>query len=327
MNVLKIIIRNKWINCIYLLLFTIIFILIFSLLMLKNYTTTLIITESKKYEENRGVNVYTDDISLIEDILCEYQSVYYYPVYASETINFNDYVLSVNYNRNLLENEIYISNNASLKLNYSDNNITFNFNNKDYSFIIKDKLNAHTDIFLSLNMFNELYNNLPSHFYVLLNSYYDAKSFINEVGDIEVFSELADTSHLKELEILELSERKINLMIYSSLPIIFLIIYYIIKAIITSDLKNISLYRILGFRTKMVLIYIFKRVFILIFSSFIILNFITYVLASFNIAFLKNINIVNYNLFSLIVISIILIINLINYYFKLKKVNYIKVLE
>lgn len=284
--------RNKKRYTIYTALIILIFILCFILCINYNYYNYQINYVIGGKEANRGLVLYYDDKE-IQNLVDEIKYIdNYSPLYNEENIKYNKkvYKINSNFQKNIIygkniekDNELLISllffRNMGLKEDDIGNtSIDLSFNGEKYSFLIVGVTDDnHSHFYINDNVMENALKLKPSKYYLLVDNYVNVSKVIQLLNDKDYTVEYYDSGSLYEIE--EVQKAKKIYLYLCLLFIVCLIIFFksIIKSIVTSELKNISLYKAIGFKNKSIKNIIVKRIAIIISFSY----FITTILAIF----------------------------------------------
>lgn len=337
--------RQKTKYILYSLIIGCVFAFFIMLLFINDYYTFKINDVLGSQIENRGLVVSNCDSQFLT-ILNDLEHIELsYPLYQSiQTIDNNNYKISINvfHDDNIIigkkaqnQQEIIISKFYYNKLNLTEKDI---LSQKVIELIINNRKtplkivgvtnNNKENVYIQKDLFAIINNNEIYNYYVVVDEYQNVDSVIKTLQEKGYYAELYDTSKLLEINEIE----KLQLVFKSILIVCGIILgitlFLILKNIMQNEEKNIAILKTIGFNDFKIGIIIFSRIIlILIFSitcCFLLNFFISYFFRQYH--FIRN-NLFKHYIFSFTFSLILLIIQMLFYIRKLKKMDIFKALE
>lgn len=135
----------------------------------------------------------------------------------------------------------------------------------------------HSHFYINNNAMHNVLAAHPDSYYLLIDSFPNVKKVIQYLENRNYSVEYFDSRGLYEIEEVQMTKKKYIYLIL--LIIIFFILFFtsIIRSIFTSELKNLSLYKAIGYKNKNIKKIIINRTTVILSISFtitIILNFL-----------------------------------------------------
>ncbi len=285
--------RNKK-YIVYTILITLLFILSYIFCLNYNYYDYQINDVLGEKEVNRGLILYYEEDN-IEDLISEINHIdNFFPLYNNINIKIgkNTYKINSDFKKDIVygksiekDNELIISMLyfRTLEINESEigyKTIDLAIDGKKNTFTIVGVTDDnHSHFYINTNAINNVLNVRPNSYYLLVDTFSNVQSVVQYVQDKNYSIEYYDSGSLYEIE--EVQKAKKSFIYLCILIILCLTLFFIniIKNIFTSELKNISLFKAIGFKNKSIRKVITSRVTTILTLSFIITLILTVLLS------------------------------------------------
>ena len=307
-----------------------------------------VVNELENESINRGLEVNIDKENAEKYFNNNPKVQFYYPLVSNEPIKGDKFIININYfnyrtvkllyGRKINENnEIIISKNYLNYLKLDEQSyakqIKLKLNNKDYSFnIVGVTNNNYAHIYMNYDLFNEIFDLALDKYYVMTTNHTNFEQLSKELSENNFYNNLSDSTG--EIEIDSLKEIR-NIFFYLGIGLcilIFIFIYMIIKNIVNDEIKDIAIFKAIGFKYKKILqILLFRFLFLLsiiylIFLIFIlILTIINYFIIK--VSYISFSNLFNFTNITTLIILFIVLFNLLFTNIKINKINILQVLD
>lgn len=328
--------RDKKRYLAYLILFSLIILFLFVLFENNEFYDYQINYVIGAKEANREIVVEDNDSSKsIVSLLDKNKHILnYYPLYDSEIIQVNKLGTKINYHRNEKitlgrdisnNNEVILSTFGYQRLSLDENDlgktIKLSINDKTYEFVFVGITDVKSvDIYLSQSEFEEIFSLSPSKYGALIDEYPNVSKTIDNLQEkgynayIEVFQNYSEIHNIQKVK------DSLTVIFVASLIFIFLFVRNITKNVLRMESKNITIYKIVGFKNLKIFKIVFLRIFLTILLSYIfVLSINTLFLPIYNLLDLEFINIKNIFMsssYSFLIIASIFSINYILLFFR-----------
>ncbi len=277
--------RNKKRYILYTTLIMLIFILCFILCINYNYYNYQINYIIGGKEINRGLVLYYEN-EKIQNLVNEIKYIdSFSPLYNEAKIKYNGkvYKINSNFQKNIIygkniekDDELIISmlffkNMGLEESDIGNTSINLLLKGKNYKFLIVGVTDDnHCHFYINNDSVENILELCPSKYYLLVNSYNNVSKVIKSLTDKDYFVEYYDSGGLYEIE--DVQSAKKTYLYLCLLIIICLMIFFksIINNIVTSETKNISLYKAIGFKNKYIKNIIIKRIAIILNFSYLL---------------------------------------------------------
>lgn len=329
--------------------------MIFSLLFLaKSYYKYMIDETIGMKEENRTIEILNNSQDEIKSVLTKNNNIQsFYSYYQNFNGNIGDFIININFlPNNKLDIDIgkEISNKNEVLITkdivelykvdlIKNSNIKVTIENQSYEFKVVGIIKSgYKMMYVHDNILEEIAaksNIDPVSYIALVKNYTSLNETISTLRNMNLSTELFDTTGQYEIDQLKKIERMSGYMIIISLFILIIMLSNIIKNIYYNEEKNISILKTVGFRDIQINLILFLRIILLIIIEFSILFIIYFILYGlfiiFNnhglIDFLNHTNIMFIFLKTLFANVVIACIINIVYIKKIKKMNILEVLN
>lgn len=268
---------------------------------------------------------------------------YYFPIFSNQVLKYNDRFVTINYfNMNTItifngkeiekENDLIISSLLYEKLGYEGDpfgkKIELFIDGDIYEFnIVGITKNLSSQIYLKLETFKEIFNLEETKFYITPKNYESYQKLMELFLVNNIDSELSDLTSIDKIDSIKSIKYIYLLLLIVIMFMEYIFVAVIINSMIRNEIKDIAVFKALGYKYNLIKKIMLIRISIIIVISYFISIILVSCLSLFKIMkfdFLRMFN--YYNLITIFILIYVLFV-ISKFGRKLKNMNVLNVLE